>query len=305
MNKFIVTTTINPITKALDKFIQKKDWKVVVVGDKKTPHAEYFNVKEITYLHPDEQQSRWTHLSEMIGFNCIQRRNFGFLHAYEAGADIVATVDDDNIPYDSWGEQLLVNQEVDVDYYTCDNEVFDPLSVTNQKHLWHRGYPWELVKTKNNVTYLGKQKIKVDVQAGLWDGSPDVDSVERIIFNPMVKFDHFEPYCPCQLTVFNSQNTFVSRDVLPYYMMIPFVGRMDDIWGSYIAQKLRQTNVVFTKATVYQDRNPQCPFKNMRDEQKGYENNLKFINSEDPSVLLEPHSAAAFTEYRRLFNVLN
>jgi len=299
--KTIVTTTINPITKALDKFIQKKDWHLVVVGDKKTPHSEYERVSEITYLHPDEQHSRWPTLSEMIGFNCIQRRNFGFLHAYKNGSEIVATVDDDNIPYENWGEQLLVNQTVEIDVFTCDNHVFDPLSVTNCKNLWHRGYPWEMIKTKNNTSYLGKQNLKIHVQAGLWDGDPDIDAAERIMFNPIVKFDHFEPYHPNKLTVFNSQNTFLSRDVLPHYMMIPFVGRMDDIWGSYILQKFMSVNVAFTSAIVYQDRNLQCLFKNLKNELLGYETNLAFVHSDDPLNLLPPTSRLAFEEYEKLF----
>ena len=44
MNKFIVTTTINSPTVATLKFIEiaKRDgWHFVVVGDTKTPHAEY------------------------------------------------------------------------------------------------------------------------------------------------------------------------------------------------------------------------------------------------------------------------
>lgn len=299
--KIIVTTTINPITKALEKFIQKKDWHLVVVGDKKTPHVEYEKIKEITYLHPDEQHSRWPVLSELIGFNCIQRRNFGFLYAFGRGAEIVATVDDDNIPYDNWGENVLVNKTVEVDVYTCDNHVFDPLSITNYKQLWHRGYPWEMIKTKNNVSYLGKKSVKIDVQAGLWDGDPDIDAAERLMFSPMVKFDHIEPYHANKLTVFNSQNTFLSARVLSKYMMIPFVGRMDDIWGSYILQKSIPVNVAFTAASVYQDRNVQCLFKNLKNELLGYENNLEFVQSSNPLNLLSEKSRLAFEEYEKLF----
>ena len=53
-------------------------------------------------------------LSDAIGWNSIQRRNIGLLYAYEQGADVIATVDDDNIPYDDWGQNLLVGQTVDL-----------------------------------------------------------------------------------------------------------------------------------------------------------------------------------------------
>lgn len=302
--KTIVTTTINPVTKALEKYIEKKDWQLIVVGDLKTPHKEY-DIPGVIYLHPDEQAAKWSKLSEMIGFNCIQRRNFGFLQAYEMGAEIVATVDDDNIPYDDWDSNILVNKTVKVDVFNPnDTIVFDPLSVTNYKNLWHRGYPWEIVKYKNDVVYLGEKEITVDIQAGLWNGDPDIDAVERLIFSPTVKFDDINPYSTDYLTVFNSQNTFISRRVLSNYMMIPFVGRMDDIWGAYILQRLMKTNVVFTKATVYQDRNLQCLHKNMRNEMIGYENNLDLTTSNDIVAKLReisPKSADALEEYRNLF----
>ena len=52
--------------------------------------------------------------------NNIQRSNFGFLWAHDMGADIIATIDDDNIPYDSWGKNIAVGREIEVDYYDCD-----------------------------------------------------------------------------------------------------------------------------------------------------------------------------------------
>jgi hypothetical protein len=120
MNKFIVTTTINHPTEATLKFIEiaKRDnWHFVVVGDTKTPHAEYERL-DCIYLHPDNQELRYPELSKIIGWKTIQRRNIGFVYAYEHGATVVATVDDDNIPYDNWGTDLYVGKEVEVDYYT-------------------------------------------------------------------------------------------------------------------------------------------------------------------------------------------
>ena len=41
MEKIIVTTTIYPVSKALKKFASFKEWFLIIVGDKKTPHEEY------------------------------------------------------------------------------------------------------------------------------------------------------------------------------------------------------------------------------------------------------------------------
>ena len=48
-NKFIVTTTIYDPSVALKKYIGMKDWKLIVVGDTKTPHKKYLNNKKYLY----------------------------------------------------------------------------------------------------------------------------------------------------------------------------------------------------------------------------------------------------------------
>ncbi|NDB30111.1 hypothetical protein EB151_11255, partial [archaeon] len=130
MKKFIVTTTINSPTIATKKFCEFKDWTLIVVGDTKTPHREYEDL-DCIYLSPDEQENISKELSDIIGWKSIQRRNVGFLFAYQQGADIVATVDDDNIPYDDWGKDVYVGQEIECDLYESEHGVFDPLSVTS------------------------------------------------------------------------------------------------------------------------------------------------------------------------------
>ena len=77
----------------------------------------------------------------------------GFLFAYLNGADVMATVDDDNIPYDFWGSDLYIDKELDVIIYESENGYFDPLSATKHNDLWHRGYPIEMVPTKNKIIF--------------------------------------------------------------------------------------------------------------------------------------------------------
>src|SRR3954464_6032554 len=118
MKKVIVTTTINPPTEAVNRFQAMKDWDLVVIGDKKTP-ADY-KLQRGTYVTPDEQEKYDKDLSDAIGWNCIQRRSFGLLWAHDMKADLVAVVDDDNIPLPGWGENLLIGKEAEVNYYETD-----------------------------------------------------------------------------------------------------------------------------------------------------------------------------------------
>ncbi|WP_018970652.1 hypothetical protein [Rubritalea marina] len=307
--KFIVTTTINSPTEATLKYCEivnkLKDWTLLVVGDTKTPHAEYEELNRkysnVLYLSPDTQESIFPELSETIGWCTIQRRNIGFVYAYSAEAELIATVDDDNIPYDHWGQGLLIGQEIEYDCYECSSSpYFDPLSITEHNQVWHRGYPIEYVPTRLQVEYKGKRKRTCLVQANLWDGDPDIDAMARLTHKPIVRFDPLlQPYGSSQIAPFNSQNTLLAREVIPYYAVLPFVGRMDDIWGAYILQSYFPDSVIYAKATVYQDRNVQDLITNLEAEVMGYRKTLDFLKLGQKFEDLMPEATKKFWKLYR------
>ncbi len=277
MKKIIVTTTINEPTEALIKYSNFKDWKLIVVGDLKTPHKKFEKIKNIIYLNPKNQEKISKKLSDTIGWNCIQRRNIGFLLAYNMGAEIIASVDDDNIPLKNWGKKLFVNKYTSARIFKDKNKFFDPLSVTEHKELWHRGFPVQLIH-KRSPKFINKKKILCLVQADLWNGDPDIDAICRISNNPEIKFKTFFPYTTNQITPFNSQNTFISRQVIKYYPMLPWIGRMDDIWGSYYMQfklKFKDPYIIYNNASVYQKRNVHDLISDLKKEVIGYDNSIK------------------------------
>lgn len=304
MKKVIVTTTINPPTKAIHAFQAMKDWELVVAGDKKTPRD--YHLERGIYITPEEQEKYDPQLSEAIGWNCIQRRNFAFLWAKEMKADIIALVDDDNIPLPGWGQDLLLGREVEVNYYETDLPAFDPIGATNYPGLWHRGFPLQLLP-KRDYSRKTRRKVRVDIQADFWNGNPDIDAICRITQAPECTFDPAPfPFASNKIAPFDSQNTFIRAEVLADYCMFPHVGRMDDIWPSYYAQA-RGFKVVYNKASVYQERNVQDLIQNMRNEYIGYENNLKLIHDlgRDPESIfayVPGRTVWAFQLYRRHFS---
>lgn len=311
MKKAIVTTTIHRPTKAIIKFIKickRHNWKFFIVGDLKTPHDLYLALEKkypkiVCYISPKVQEKRYKELSDGIGWNCIMRRNLGFVEAYNWGAKIIATVDDDNIPYDFWGENLYVNKEVEVDLYEPEAMVFDPLSITKANFLWHRGFPIDLLQERLKVEYKGKTKRRVLVQADLWDGDPDIDAIARLTFKPMVNYDDIsQAYCSNKISPFNSQNTFLSRKVFPEYFLFPGIGRMDDIWGGYILQYYFPESVIYNKASVYQDRNKQDLVTNLEKEIIGYRKTLEFINNlKNPEKILPKEIMNTYAIYKKQF----
>jgi hypothetical protein len=311
MKKFIITTTINKPTKATIKFCEIADrdnWSFVIIGDKKTPHNDYVlletTYKNVKYLSPDEQSNLYPEISNIIGWNTIQRRNIGFIYAYKNECDVLATVDDDNIPYDTWGLNLKLNKEIEIDLYEPELDIFDPLSITKDNYVWHRGYPIEYLQKRHRIEYKGKTKRKVLIQADLWDGDPDIDAIARLTFKPIVKYsDIKEPYCSNKISPFNSQNTFMSREVIPYYSVLPFIGRMDDIWGGYILQYYFPNSLIYSPASVYQDRNVQDLILNVEKEIIGYRNTLQLVeNLPNFEQFLPKETLEFYNIYKKQFN---
>lgn len=300
----IVTTTINPPTEAVKRFDRMPGWKLIVIGDLKTPKD--YRLDRGVYVSPEEQEKYDKGLSDAIGWNTIRRRNFGLLWAHDMGAEVVAVVDDDNIPYEGWGEELMIGRDVEVDFYETDLPAFDPVGATNHGHIWHRGYPLELLP-KRDYSKKSRRVIRPNVQADFWNGDPDIDAICRMEHAPECDFDPKAfPLAGSKMSPFNSQNTFISGTVLKDYFLYPHVGRMDDIWASYYVQAMGH-KVVYGKASVYQERNVHNLVVDMKQEYLGYEHNLQLVQDlvADPESIVQylpGRSVRARDLYRRHFN---
>ena len=86
MKRIIIITTVN-IPRNLIKFYEidkEKEWDFLVVGDLKTNHDAVSDLcKEVgaLYLSPDDQEKLGFTHSVAIGWNCIERKNIGYLFA--------------------------------------------------------------------------------------------------------------------------------------------------------------------------------------------------------------------------------
>ena len=304
MDNYIVCTSINQPTIAIKKFDSLPGWKLIVVGDLKTPLD--YTLENGTYLSPQAQESLYPDLSDLLGWNTIQRRNIGYLYAYANGAKIVATVDDDNVPLENWGKDIRIEKENFATEYISNNDVFDPLTPTNYPHLWHRGFPIQLL-SKRNYDSVANVKVQPDIQANFWNGDPDIDAICRMQFQPNCNFSEKPfPFFSKSFAPFNSQNTLLSKSALKEFFLFPFVGRMDDIWASFYVQALGFT-VIYDTPTVYQDRNAHDLTEDMKKEYFGYELNhliLKDLKNDPESIkkYLPSRSLEVWDLYRKIIN---
>ena len=300
---YIATTTINKPTLALKKFAKNKNCKVVVALDK---NSKPFKLDNAITLSTNYQANKWPKLSNLIGWNCIGRRNFAILEAYERGAEIIALIDDDNIPYKNWFKKIYVNKKTTANLIKSNKKIFDPVGYTNHKNLWHRGYPLEMIVNRKYKN-LGKRTIKPDVQANFWNGDPDVDAIARFVFSPRCNFSKsYFPFHSNSIAPFNSQNTLISRRIVRDYFLFPHIGRMDDIWASYYITA-KKYQVIYAEPTVFQKRNKHNYLNDFNLELLGYKNNIKLIealykNPENIKNFLPKDSNSAFEEWKKIIN---
>ena len=164
--------------------------------------------------------------------------------------------------------------------------------------------PLELVKDRKYKTKK-KNLIKADIQANFWNGDPDIDAVCRMIYRPVCKFKKsYFPFYSNKISIFNSQNTLLTRKVIRDYFLFPHIGRMDDIWASFYVTS-KKYKVVYNEPTVYQQRNVHNLIKDFKDEYIGYTNSLNLVENlyKDPERIynfLPKKSSLAFDEWKKL-----
>ena len=296
MHTTIVTTTIN-VPVLLRAYAENaRRWgheglDFIVIGDRKTPPETAAFCKTVprypcVYLDLEAQQAAlerlprlWSHLP----CDSIQRRNIGMLLAYERGADVIITIDDDNfvMDHDFVGLHRLAGSAPEVPAYGSSTGWLNVCSFLEADHgvsFYHRGFPSsERWMEERQFVSCSRAARKVAVNAGLWIDNPDIDAVTRMERQVVVrglKSSHPETFTlhPGTWSPFNSQNTALIREAVPAYFLSPYIGRYDDIWASYIVTRIAQHlghAIGFGLPLVRQDRNPHDLWKDIDAERNG------------------------------------
>ena len=115
------------------------------------------------------------------------------------------------------------------------------------------------------------------MNAGLWLGDPDIDAITRLSSNIVAeryKLKHNIILDTKTNSPFNSQNTALLSEVAPCYFLSSDVGRMDDIYASYITKKVcdhLDYYISFGEPIVVQKRNDHNIWKDLDLERYNHE----------------------------------
>ncbi len=271
---YIVITSINGVTEAIEKFSKLSGSRVVVVADLKSQPYEYDNVK---FLTVEEQTSLGFKTTDTTPFNHYSRKNIGYLYAISQGAEYIYDTDDDTIPYSNWELKEFV-----CDTVVSGDKYINPFSFFTKQNVWPRGFHLPYITKKKNYTKT-KQAFNIGVWQGVIDGDSDFDAIYRLTVNKHVKFDRTEDIAIAQgsYAPFNTQSTLWNKDLYSLmYVPITVDFRFTDILRGYVAQRIMWDHgyrLGFHAPNTYQVRNAHDYFKDFLGEISMYKSIPKVV----------------------------
>ena len=221
-----------------------KDWTdsfskchLIIVEDRPGPKVKHkrLNVASVRHftwkdIDKDLKDNSWIISRKNAGIRC-----YGFYKAYQAGADVIMTIDDDAYPAE---EDFVEKHLKNLSFKKA--EGWFPV-YPDPEWMYTRGFP-----------YTNRDKLPIMVSHGLWSGALDLDAqVETKLTKTLNK----DPYPPMRQVIpsgyfypMSSMNLAFKSEVTPL-MFFPMMGidpqgnkwgyeRFDDIWAGIFSKKI-------------------------------------------------------------------
>ena len=313
MKTALVTTTINvPEVLRLYRACDP-DVMFFIMGDRRTPDEKVVDflhdIPNHAYYGIDTQHKLGYASSRLIGENTIGRRSIAILEALRWGAELIVTIDDDNIPlstdYFAQFKRAIENPFSGVGAVGGVGTWFDPgklqFPTDGIDPVCQRGFPPGRVSWSE---YRGVAGVRVGVAQGMILGDPDTSAIDRISRHPDVHqvsellraglvTNPNEQWAPL-----NSQNLAFTRELAPCFLLPPQWKRQDDIWAGLIAQRVmreRDLHVYYGQPFVYQQRNTHNLVSDLENEMLGMKHTAEFATFLERTRLSENGSVIEHT----------
>ena len=308
MNKWVVITSINGPQPRYSDYA-KRGWKLVVVGDLKSPNhlfADWTNDSR-HFLSLQMQSNMYPELSSAIGFNTYARKNLGYLYALSLGASVIWETDDDTFIREELPDPHALFETSERYVVSGDSKVFNPyIFFAPDSGLWPRGFPLKQVSlgrfSNSDSLVVNSRNFElgdVDLIHTLVNLEPDVDAVFRLVFgDKQLEFPYKNDLVLLEDGVVspgNTQSTFwFTRRSFPYLYVPRYVDfRFCDILKSYVAQS--ELNMAYGGFLVDQLRNPHDYLEDFKSEVSCYLNSDLVIE-----IVTQPGSRSINEVYRDL-----
>ncbi|MGD9015958.1 MAG: STELLO glycosyltransferase family protein [Desulfobacterales bacterium] len=266
----VVITSIFPPGEAVRRFAALTGWRLVVVGDKRSPAG--WTHPGVEFLSVSRQRRLAFKTAGALPWNHYARKMLGYLWAAKEGADLIGESDDDNLPAPGWAFPDFEGRFQEV---PADRGFINIYSLFTDQAIWPRGLPLSCIRSPEAVVAaeeLATVRCRIGVWQALVDGDPDVDAIYRLTANTPCRFARRPPVVlgTGTLSPFNSQNTAFSRKMLPLMYLPAYVNfRVTDILRSYVAQPIMWSagyRLGFSEPSVLQARNAHDLMADFRSE---------------------------------------
>jgi hypothetical protein len=255
----ILITTINSPGVPASAFGKVSGWRLMVVGDRKTPDG--WEKTPYWFISAKDQERLSFSIMKDLPWNHYARKMVGYLMAMAEGAERIADSDDDNAPLPNWEFPVFDKT------YSVSGEDRGFINVyrlfsEDRPCPWPRGFPLNRILEKPaDEAEPPSRSVRVGIWQGLVAGEADVDAIYRLTVNRPARFIDRPPLvldsgtlCP-----FNSQNTVFRKALFPLLYLPAFVTfRFTDILRSLVAQPILWAagyRLGFISPTVFQERN--------------------------------------------------
>lgn len=301
MKPYLVVATINPLTNLLDEISElvSTSTKVIIIDEGDLSIREKNNkiLKDVEkrYFGPAERkewfQKRFGRLYEkylsLIPKRAHAETSFGFLVAYEEGADFIIELDDDvSVTRLVEGHRSNLFEESGETVYSSSKwyNTMDLLILNNSNRFFPRGHPYAPETRVEDYKWI-PQGGKCVLNMGHWVGNPDFDALTILynggldgkcnIFGKNIKKEKVIVGNGTYFAVCSMNTSFVTKIVPAFYqlyMNIMGIDRFDDIWSGLFLKRIADhlgDRVCLGQPVGFHNKRPRNTFKDLKKELDG------------------------------------
>lgn len=313
MKLYVVTASIRKLDNLkllLQKFNNEEPKKsnidVIVVDEIDNPIRKYnrriMSAFDNTRFFGKKERAEWLKSRFGVAFKkyenviperCHAETSFGFIVAYEEGADVVIELDDDvaiNESHDIGQHlfNLVSNNGATVFAKTKWYNTMENLILNRKEQVFPRGHPYDSKCRQEEYQWVGSSSTSV-LNMGLWAGEPDLDALTLIYHGGLDGSCHLkgiglkrEKVIVGKGTYFAvcSMNTSFLSKIIPafyqLYMNQLGIDRFDDIWSGIFLKKIADymhDNVSIGAPVLTHKKVPRDSFSDLRKEMEGLDLN--------------------------------